>query len=502
MKKTIKINLNQQLFDLDADAYERLKKYLDSLGEYLRKSDTGAEEILQDIEQRIAEILTGKLQKTKQVVTLEDIDHVIHLMGTEADFADSFDPENVNDHGRDARDKDPEFDRQSRRLFRDIENNMIGGVCSGLAAYFNVDPVWIRLAFVVLFFINLVGLIVYLILWVVVPPAITTAQKLQMRGIPVTIGNIHDSVKSEFNKVKENFRSYTKSESYKRTRDSVVEIVSVLGDVVLTILKIVLIVIGVSLLVAVIAVILVFTGVFSAGFHDWNLPEIFNPDNLHPVFHDINLFSVSLALVIIIPVIAMLTFIIRLIFNVNTRNNILSAFAWTIWALALVFLIVGFLIDPPLRHSYKETYPISIQANKPLYIACDERSISDAPLTYYTIFGKQIKYDKWNDNLYLTPKVQIKPWQNNYAEMEIVYHSAFSFLNEDFRRDLNFNWMINDSIISIDDCFTIDDEDIWMFPGVTTTIYVPDNQILHINGNLSHILIDKEMIYGTFTTLK
>ena len=157
MKETIKINLAQLLFDLDADAYTKLKDYLDSLKHYFEQSSEEASEILSDIEQRIAEILSEKLKDKKQVVTIADVDSVIEMMGTAEDFARESDASEEDTSASQEKQKatsSDEYSKVHRRFYRDVDNNILGGICSGLAAYFNVDSVWIRLAFIVLLFIN------------------------------------------------------------------------------------------------------------------------------------------------------------------------------------------------------------------------------------------------------------------------------------------------------------------------------------------------------------
>ena len=174
MKETIKINLSQRLFDLDADAYENLKEYLDALKKIFDRSPEESEEILHDIEQRIADLLQEKLGSSKQVVTNADIEEVIKKLGTAEDFArenGQTESENFTSGSEEKGQQGDSFQRAHRKFYRDIDNNIIGGVCSGLGAYFNIDPVWIRVALLLLFFLKGFGLLIYIILWAVVPSA-------------------------------------------------------------------------------------------------------------------------------------------------------------------------------------------------------------------------------------------------------------------------------------------------------------------------------------------
>ena len=224
MKETVKINLSQRLFDLDADAYTRLKDYLDALTRYFsQKSPHEAEEIIQDIEQRIADLLAGKLGERKQVINLADVEDVIAGMGTIEDFNMEEGNEETSQEQRSSHQEETYGDRR-RQLYRDLDNNLIGGVCSGIGAYFSIDPNWIRVVFVILFLLKGFGLLAYLILWAVVPAARTTAQKLSMKGRPVNVENIENAVKEEFVRIKDNVRRFPENESFKRAQSVFVEI--------------------------------------------------------------------------------------------------------------------------------------------------------------------------------------------------------------------------------------------------------------------------------------
>jgi phage shock protein PspC (stress-responsive transcriptional regulator) len=195
MKKTFSINLNGIVFNIDEDAFEKLQVYLTSIENHFSKENE-RKEIIADIEARLAEIFSGKISTSKQVINLDDVDEVIRIMGQPGDFADE-ETENIPK-------EDPLYHKQYRRMYRDPDSRLIGGVCSGLSAYFGIDPVFLRLIFLIAFFGFGVGLLIYLILWIVLPEARTTAQKLEMRGEKVNVSNIGNFVKDEFSNMKKN----------------------------------------------------------------------------------------------------------------------------------------------------------------------------------------------------------------------------------------------------------------------------------------------------------
>ncbi len=139
MKKTIKINLNGIIFNIDDDAYEKLKSYLDTISRYFSNKQE-SKEIIDDIESRIAELFQEKVSAENQVITLKIVNEVIDIMGNPEDIADTGD-------GSDDQRSFHNSYSNSKKLYRDPENSVIGGVCGGLSAYFGVDQVIFRLLF-------------------------------------------------------------------------------------------------------------------------------------------------------------------------------------------------------------------------------------------------------------------------------------------------------------------------------------------------------------------
>ena len=206
MKKTFDININGNVFQIEVDAYEVLQKYMVNLKNYFGKDEEG-KEIISDIESRIAEIFTEKINEENQVVTLHWVNEVVDTMGT---------PENFNEEQIDEEPLAGQKKRK-RKLYRDPEQTILGGVCGGLAAYFNMDPVVIRLIVVLLALVTSgAGLLAYFILWIIVPKAVTTTQRLEMKGEDVTVKNIEKFIKDEVNAVKESYNKFRKSNYFSK----------------------------------------------------------------------------------------------------------------------------------------------------------------------------------------------------------------------------------------------------------------------------------------------
>jgi phage shock protein PspC (stress-responsive transcriptional regulator) len=189
MKKNISINISGIIFHIEEDGYDNLRKYLDSINKYFSSFEDSSE-IMADIESRIAEIFLSKLNEGKQVITSEDVNTLITTMGSVSDFKAAEDQEftpgaapkqATNNTYTETTTEDTSYTGQSsyktftpsRQLMRDQQRKILGGVCAGLGNYFNIDPLWIRLFFAVLAFAYGVTIVVYLVMWIVVPGSYT-----------------------------------------------------------------------------------------------------------------------------------------------------------------------------------------------------------------------------------------------------------------------------------------------------------------------------------------
>ena len=202
MKKTLTINLGGIVYHIDDDAYRLLDNYLSNLKHYFRKQE-GAEEIVDDIEMRIAELFAEKVTEGKQVITVSDVEEIIARVGKPEDFGiadEDTDSQRRTEQASSANQNNTQTSAQ-RRWFRDPDNKLLGGVAAGLAAYFGWDITLVRILMIIL----------YIIGWLVIPEARTAAEKLSMRGEAVTIENIGKTVTDGFERVADGVNNYVNS---------------------------------------------------------------------------------------------------------------------------------------------------------------------------------------------------------------------------------------------------------------------------------------------------
>ncbi len=191
MKQTRTVNIAGINFYLDEDAFQILDNYLKELRKYFKNQD-GAAEIIADIENRIAELFQQKLKTPQTVITLKEVNEIIAILGKPGDFDNENQEENTKSSKK----------RNMKRLYRNMDDRILGGVCSGLGAYANLDPVIIRIIFIIVT-LSGISILVYIVMWIIIPPALTTAEKLEMQGDPVNIDNIEKTIRKEMDHLRD-----------------------------------------------------------------------------------------------------------------------------------------------------------------------------------------------------------------------------------------------------------------------------------------------------------
>jgi phage shock protein PspC (stress-responsive transcriptional regulator) len=190
MNKTVTINLSGFVFHINEDAYSALQAYLNEISNYIAQQE-GAEEMLADIESRIAELLQTAMGQNRQVVDMNDVNRIREVLGNPADFATEGSAPNSEAT------EQTHYEKIKKRLFRNPDDQVLGGVCSGLGAYLDVDTTWVRLAMVLLVSAAGLSIWVYLVLWLVIPIATTAADRYAMRGEPGNLENIMKNFQEE-----------------------------------------------------------------------------------------------------------------------------------------------------------------------------------------------------------------------------------------------------------------------------------------------------------------
>ncbi len=356
MNKTVNINLANILFHIDEKAFQKLQLYLESIKRSF-SGTTGSDEIIADIEARIAELFQEKMESDRQVVTLKEVEEVIQIMGQPEDYmidSDIFEDEPP-------RTTIPRS--KVKKLYRDIDHKYIGGVCSGLEHYMGVDALWIRLIFILLGVLTGFGFIAYILLWILVPEARTTSQKLDMTGEPVNISNIERKVKEGFEDVGDRIRNV----DYSKVKSSGQTFFDTIGDIIMFIFKVIGKFIGILLIIIGAATLIgLFIGLFSVGILDIiHIPGLDFYDLVNSTDAPVWLVSILAFFAVGIPFFFVLYLGLKiLVNNLNSIGNIAKFSLLGLWLLSIIGLVV-LGVQQAASHAYngsvtsREALPLS-----------------------------------------------------------------------------------------------------------------------------------------------
>ncbi|MGK6352648.1 PspC domain-containing protein [Parapedobacter sp. DT-150] len=328
MNRTIIININGIVFHIEEDAYEVLRSYMIDVKKHFGYT-TDSHEIVGDIENRIAEMFNERIvQGKKEVITTQDVNEVIAQMGRVSDFE--------GDEAEDAATDGGVYDMPpasgERRLMRDPDDKVFGGVCSGLGHYFGMEARWIRLILVLLFIFGGTGLLLYIILWIVMPLARTRADRMAMRGEAPNLQNFKRSFQEEMEGLRTNFTGA--EEGLRRGLDSA-------GNFFVKAFVVLAKVIGVLCIVGLCGglIALVISIVASFGFFGADADMAMFPLNvIEPALRTPML--ISALVVAVIPFVALVALIIRILFNKSAMGQYTGFTLLVVWLIAVGFTAV------------------------------------------------------------------------------------------------------------------------------------------------------------------
>lgn len=324
MKKTLTINLNNSVYHIDQDAFEALQSYLNDVES--RLSPEERKEVMADIEARISELFTEKMPKGKDVINLAIVEEVMEILGKPNQFTED-DEETTGSMPP----PPPRGERRGRKKFyRDPDNAILGGVAAGLAALIGWDLVLVRILLVVILFLGYGTLIpLYIILWIIVPPATTIAQKLEMQGEEATA----ERIKQEFN----NLKNYVESDKFKSNTS---EVGIRIGEVFKAVFKVLFGVIGAVMgiigfiMLGVLLFVLSFL-IFEPAFFSGFMPEF----TLLSSGWSIGLI-ITMLLIVGIPIFMLIYWAVKIISGRTTRSGALGWIMLIVWFIS-IFIFAG-----------------------------------------------------------------------------------------------------------------------------------------------------------------
>jgi len=503
MKKTLTVNINGIIFHIDEDAYNVLNNYLQSIKSHFGKTK-GGDEIISDIEARIAEMLKERIGDDRQVVTLDDIEEVINVIGQPSEFGEEF----AEDYGET---QSSGTKKNTKRLYRDPDNSILGGVAGGMGAYFNTDPVWFRIAFVVACLPGLgTPLLVYIILWIVIPEAKTAVDRLEMKGEKVNISNIEKSVREEINNLKNKFNDFTREakQTYKKKSadtkpqldglsNALLRIAELFVRVVLIFSGIILSVIGITFIVAFVIAL------FGFGFDMFIIDSevVYLPFSRFVEFFlgsvgGSVIFQLGLLLLIGVPLIMILYSGISLIFGIK-RIKYAGITALNLWLAGLIITaFFSIKVATDFRHKgvHSQEIKLNIDKSAPFTIDLNEDKNFDNIYRYHDFVeiddARMIITTDRDDLFYGIPELYFRKSQSDDFYVEFVYQSRGSSKHEAVARAENiiYNYKLENNQLFLDPYFKLKEREVWRENYVDVIVYVPVGQSIRLNRELKSII--------------
>jgi phage shock protein PspC (stress-responsive transcriptional regulator) len=490
MKKTFTINISGTVFHIEEDAFEKLQEYLQSLKTFF-DTQVGGQEILQDIELRIAELLQEKIAGGQEAVTVEWVDEIMQRMGNPEDFTDQEQAGNAEAAPQTKKAK------TKKRLYRDDENRVLGGVCSGMSAYFDIDPVFLRILFVLLIFLGVgVSAIVYLILWIVVPKAQTTTQRLEMRGEEATITNIQKTIQEEASEVKKSFSKINDSEAVRKGKGMINKAGRGLGRLVTAGFGSLFILIGFFGLIGFFTSLVLGNAVFHTSVSGVN-PEVSLAGFLGFMANP-GLVSLAILLVVLIvgiPLLVILFVGTKLVFRYKTNNKLIGLGAFGVWLLALVVMVAitaGQVSNFSQKNSSTSVKALAGMSYKTLKIELGELPESvvtdeNMHIDDFTIIRKNGK-----NALAGVPTLRIETTAAPDFSVVISKQSRGKNADEIQKTldNIQYNFASKDSTLVLDRFFVLGDQAKWRRQEVLVTLKVPSGKQVHLGNELDQLHFD------------
>ena len=505
MNKTININLGGYFFHIDESAYQKLRRYLDAIARSLSDDPQGKNEIISDIEARISELLSEKITDARQVVNEQDINDIIKIMGEPEDYMDT--EETYTDAGGSY--QYTEKSTNSKKLFRDTEDKFIGGVASGIAHYFDVDVIWVRLLFIIFFIGGGFSLLLYIILWILLPEARTTAEKLQMEGEPVNINNIEKKIREEFNNVKDNIKEGAKNVSEKfssaekkykpKAKSGFQEFLDSLGNIITAFFKIFGKFIGVIIIIVSASVLISFVlAIFSIGSFGIlgisdeivQLPP-FMYDSILPHW----LLATSSLIVAGIPFVILFVLGLRILSsNVKRLNKATSLSFLGIWIVALLICLFS-LIENVTSYAYdgtkSNTKVLTLQSTDTLRVQMYNDDNLDESVMRYSDDRFFVYDDDDMTRMYSNDiKVDIEKSQSNSFSVKVKKFSEGrkkKIANQN-AADVEYEYNLDGNQLTLNAFLLSDSMNIFLDERVRVTIFVPENSAIYLDDNTSRFL--------------
>lgn len=511
MNRTITSNIAGTVFHIDEEAFRKLEHYLNDIRSFYAGQE-GEDDIVSGIEERIGEIFQTKVKGGQSIITMVDVDAVISVMGRPEAFEGEDDAEPIG------RSSSKKSSSSSKRLFRDPDSRVLGGVCSGVSHYLGIhDPVWFRLAFLLTFIFAGTGLLLYIILWIVIPSAKTPSEKLEMKGENVTVDNISRTVNEELEGLRQKWdnTSVGKSGVVRQFSDLLVKALSFIAQIVIALARFLAKFIGLLLLL-----IGAFTFIVLAG-TALGLPMVIHLGSEGVVTADTmqgllaNLAggtwnaafsSIAFILLVGVPFLALAFLGARLLFNIKRGNRavvITLAALWTVgWILAPIMAAIVAKDYSSLgeRTEQVDMEFISGTDEQPIVLALNHELGEDEPTEEGEFFGMGLLFVNGKTSIYGKPQLDVVKATGDKVELVMVRSARGDSQRAAVERAnaIDYGFVSNDTALLLNGYFAIPDADRWRNQDVALELRIPVGKTILLTEEMERIIYDIKNTTDTY----
>ncbi len=493
MNKTITANVGGFVFNIEEQAYESLSRYLAAVRRSLG-ADECVDEIMQDIEHRIAELFREFLQKEhKEVIGQQNVAEVIAIMGEPAAFAQE--ESRTENEQASTTWSDEQTDKQ---FFRDSDNSMIGGVCSGISAYFGWDPLFLRILFVILMIGFGSGLLLYVILWIIIPEAKTTSEKLRMRGKKVDV----ETIKQRFNDFKKDVEHLSTPEGKRKMRrassrmaDAMSESAKNFYDIFGRALGGVLLILGLLFLIWLIKATISSSFMISLseqGITAVNFEEFGNA--FFGTSTRTNLVYFAVIGLILMPILGLLFAAVRLLFRIPFKTKAIGAVMGLITSACFITLtVIGIQTGTDFAKENSQVTTTIIQTNSDtLYLdSSSDIYFSDHFKHHDDTFFELLKFEE-KEIVYGYPLVDVEQSPDSNFRVNINREARGSNQTEAISRakNIDYQFAVQDSLVTFNPWFSSPRADLIRGQQLKVNIQIPNGKTIHLSQRSDRIIYD------------
>ena len=484
MKKTVNINLAGTFFHIDEDAFAKLSRYLEAVKKSI-SDPVGGDEIIQDIEARIAELFSEKLEISTQVISTRELDAIIKIMGQPEDYIMDEDAAQTNSATGNQTKGETTSNKQ---LFRDSDNKFIAGVCSGLGHYLGLEVIWVRLFWIFLSFVTTgFGVIAYLLFWILVPGAQTTSEKLKMTGEPINISNIEKKFNEGYQKVSQNIKNVDYDKYEEKIKKGSASFFDSLSAILSTVFKIgikffglLIVIAGLLGLISILIGMTVFGtfGIYDTGVTGMDIYQLIDTTNT-PIW----IITLIITLIAGIPLLLLFILGLKIMFpnikSIGTPVKITLTILWIAAISILVILGARQAIDRAFENNFSTQTPLSINMQTPLKLSMynNDKYSFEA----YRRSGLEIKPDANGNKVLYSSDIRLIVRSTDEKVGKIVLNKIAS--GKDYKQakaraqaiDFNYNFNKNTNELILDGYFLTDITNKYRDQQIEVILYLPVN---------------------------